>query len=336
MKKTLLLISSLIIISVSCSDKKDDVPATCTDIEIKNDLVQKNVQIQYEYEFKIPEDLWFFKGFNYGIFIKQICENTAKEKIKAYAPLSNIPLTKEEITEYFIGIADLTPPIPQYEYTGLVFDEEWILDTAKFIMKKKVRSYTLIREYERKMADGESGTVKSLVAKYDFSNNPEKEISGLKLLEKDVTTVVPFNNSDNPEFYNNILVNYTVEVIIDYMLKTKTPAYSFMFRDSVKAIPQADIALRLGQETVKEVVIDEESGETDTVLIDRKIELSEIIGFAFIEDWYLDEETMQIYKEVKAIAPVRQYTKIMSNGEYDTGTSIPFCMYFSNYSPEKK
>ena len=80
---------------------------------------------------------------------------------------------------------------------------------------------------------------------------------------------------------------------------------------------------------------EEDSETADTVCIDKEIDLREIIGLAFIEDWYVNDSTMEILKEVKAIAPVRAYYHTTEDNQSELVKSIPFVMYLKNHGKGK-
>jgi hypothetical protein len=250
--------------------------------------------------------------------------------------MSIIALTKQDIQEKFISAAN-----PQGsgfsadEMKYLVFEEDWLLDTSKFIMNKKVTAYTLIREYIRTTRLNPAELTKSMVARYDFSKNKEKDFSKLTLLQKDVAYEVPLVNATNPEWLENIQVKHVINVLLAEALSGNEQAYSFMLRDTLTKLSVLEVKQRLGEETQIITNLDETTGETDSISVEKKIEPSEIVGIAFIEDWYIDKKTMQIYKDVKGIGLVREYTKYLDEQQSELARTIPFVMFFSNHAQGK-
>jgi hypothetical protein len=328
MKKIGFYIICLFITFTSC---KNSDTSTKTNDEFVNALLPNKVSITYEQAMIVPTEYWFFKGIDFPKLVTELQQKTIDGKIIAYSPNSLIPLTKVDIEQKFKSADNFK--IPEFKY--LVFDEEWELDTAKFIMNKKVTSYTLVREYVRDSKYETESVAKSLIAKYDFSKNSPKKFSELQLLAKDVAYEVPLKNEANPEFLENIQVKHVIDVLLAKTLCGNVQAYSFMMRDSLTALPVSDIKLRLGEETESYVNVDETTGEQDTISVDKKIEPSEITGVAFIEDWYIDTKTMQIYKDVKGIALVREYMKYLDANEPEQAKTIPFVMFFKNHPKGK-
>ncbi|HRS19376.1 MAG TPA: hypothetical protein P5243_07720, partial [Bacteroidales bacterium] len=257
-----------------------------------------------------------------------IIENTNKGIITPLFPLSDIPLTKTDISEKLISI-------PKQEIKYLLFDEEWFMDTAAFIMNKNVRSYTLVREYLRKTPFDSEEQSKSLIAKIPCIDTVSKSYKDLELLSKNVAYEVSLVNESNPEYLENIQVKHVMNVIIAKALSGSVPVYSFMLRDTLQLLTKEDVKMRLGELTESYVNVDETTGAEDTVTIEKKIDPSEFTALAFIEDWYINPKTMHIYKDVKGIALVRQYMKQLDGNEPEMVKTIPILMYFSNHTEGK-
>lgn len=328
MKHIYFLIILIVSFFWSCnnSEKSSDNPKAHT-----NHLLPSTVSITYEQSMIVPEEYWFFKGIDFTKLVDEIQKKTISGKLQAFFPLTTIPLTKQDITDKFSNPENFK--IPEIKY--LVFDEEWDLDTSEFVMKKKVNGYTLIREYVRNSRLQTEELTKSMIARYDFSKNPDKKFSSLQLLAKDVAYEVALKNENNPEWLENIQVKHVINVLLSKALSKNTQAYSFMIRDSLTPLTKADLKLRLGEETQSYVNTDEATGEQDTITIDKKIEPSEITGVVFIEDWYIDYNTMQIFKDVKGIGLVREYMKFLDENQPELAKTIPFVMYVSNHQKGK-
>jgi hypothetical protein len=271
----------------------------------ENHLVKQTVDLSYEQSMIVPEEYWFFSGIDFSHFVSQLTQKTLEKKITAYYPLSSIEIMPDDLQKKFAT--------PQNEIQYLVFDEEWVLDTAKFEMKKYVQSYTIVREYIRKTLIETEEPTKSLLAKYIFKNTQNADLKKLTLLKKNVSYEVTLENSDNPEWLENINRKHTLQLVIDCALQQKAKAYSFMLRDSLIELSVSEIKQRLGDENLLYINYDETNGDEDTVSVHKEIDIEEFTGLAFIEDWYIDNNTMQIYKDVKGIAPVRIYQKMLDS-----------------------
>lgn len=75
---------------------------------------------------------------------------------------------------------------------------------------------------------------------------------------------------------------------------------------------------------------DPASGEAKQEIIENKLQIAEIKGVIFIEDWSLDSESGRINKEILGIAPVRYYATGI--GE-EPRKSIVFVCYFTENKP---
>ena len=328
MKKIIYLLLAISMFFFSCkSDKSSDINSN----EITNSLIPNTVSITYEQAMIVPQEYWFFKGIEFNKFIDELRNKTISGKIQPFFPMSTITLTKQDITDKF----ESNENFKLDEIKNLVFEENWNLDSSKFVMTKKVQAYSLVREYTRKTRFATEEQVKAIIARYDFSKNPDKKFSELTLLQKDVAYEVALTNNDNPEWLEGIQVNHVKNVLIQKLISKQVQAYSFMLRDTLTALSYDEVKQRMGEETQTYINIDETTGNEDTVKVDKKIEPSEIVGIAFIEDWYIDNKTMQIYKDVKGIGLVREYTKEMQGQESQIARVIPFFVYFSNHKPNK-
>ena len=291
---------------------------------LRNDLLPTSVGITYEHALEVPQEYFFFKGFGGRMFIETIVAQCVNDTLKVCRPFSTVAYTPDEVRERLPGMKN--------EISHIIFDEEWQLDTAKFEMKKRVRSYTLVREYVRN-----TDTVKYLAATFNAPNAVDVPFEKLTLLARNVAYEVPLVNEESPEWVENMPRKRAVQLIIDKALAGQQ-AYNFMLRDTEKEPLQLDKIKRLlGEETTYEPSYDEldEATGADSVAVSRSIDINEFAGLAFIEDWYYDKATMRLYKDVKGIAPVRVYQKEFAVGVYEPVRTIPFFMYFSNHKGGK-
>ena len=224
------------------------------------------------------------------------------------------------------------------EQKSLLFEEEWAFDSALFLMTKKVTSYSLVREYTRKDEYRGEIPTKSIVARYEFKDTTPSKTKSLKLtlLAKDVSYEVPLVNIENPEFLENIQVNQVVKTIIEKAIGGTVPCYSFNFRDSLQSRGLDEVLESLGKNTYCYTIVNDETGELDSIWVEKDIDYKEIQGLAFIEDWYLNNTTMEIVKEVKGIAPIRQFYHVTDdNTQSELIKTIPFVMYLKNHDKGK-
>lgn len=328
MKKWLFLIIGIACF-LSCKEKQDK---TISEQSLVNNLIAPKACITYEQEMIVPAEYFFFKSIDFRAFVSKLQQKSVQKTITAHIPFSDIACNDEDIQRKFKDEFSID------EFQTMLFDEEWILDTAQFIMKKKVDSYSLVRNYIRHNPYTNTDIpTKSIVAKYDFSKSgfSSPNDKNFKLLQSDVAYEVPLINETNPEFLENIQVKQVVKTIVEKATCGNTPAYSFSFRDSLISKDLKEVTESLGKETICYEEEESETAETDSVCIDKEIDLREIIGLAFIEDWYVNDSTMEILKEVKAIAPVRAYYHTTEDTQSELVKSIPFVMYLKNHDKGK-
>lgn len=323
MKKSLIIFCCFICL-FSCKnqdDKKSDV--------FTNNLISPKSCITYEQEMIVPEEYFFFKTIDFKNFLRSVRQKSLNKQITAYNPFSDMICSDEDLMTKF------QDEFNESEFKTLIFNEEWALDTAQFIMKKKVNSYSLVRQYIRQTEFIGAIQTKSIVATYDFSQTNSTKDKNFRLLANDVAYEVSFVNEDNPEFLEDIQIKQVAKVVVEKAICGNVDCYSFAYRDTLLPRELDEVKISLGKETICYDNENDETLETDTLCIDKEIDLKEITGLAFIEDWYLNDSTMEIYKEVKAIAPVRTYYHDTEDTQSELVKSIPFVMYLKNHDKGK-
>ncbi len=279
----------------------------------------------------VPEEYFFFKSIDFQSFLQKIRQKSMKQEIVAYMPFSDIVCNDEDLQLKFNDEFNAS------EFKTMLFNEEWALDTAQFIMKKKVNSYSLVRQYTRESEYVGSVQTKSIVVRYNFTNTPQPTTKdpNFRILAKDVAYEVSLVNEENPEFLDDIQVKQVAKTIVEKAICGNVESYSFAYRDSLLLKDLDEVKSSLGKETICYNVEDDENSSEDTICIDKEIDLKEITGLAFIEDWYINDSTMEILKDVKAIAPVRTYYHSIDNTQSELVKSIPFVMYLKNHDKGK-
>ena len=336
MKKISFSILSVIIftsIFIACNNSKTKQSQDNT--VLTNHLVQNNIRVSYEYALYVPEEYWFMKGIPAQEFITQLYKKTAEGSVPVYLPLSNTPYPPHDAKLYFSKQENGSYGIPIEEITNIVFTEEWILDTALFLMEKRVVEYSLVRQQTKETAEGKTEHVKTLIATYRFPDQTAKSFSDLQALDSDITYEVPLDNPIVSDWLEQIPVPHVVQVILDKILDGTQPTYSFMVRDTLIELTNKEVREKLGEQIYSEVYYDEETNQEEIISDTLSIDYSECKGFAFIEDWFIDTNTMCIYKKVSGIAPVREYAKILDQEDYELVRTIPCLTFFSDYSLTK-
>lgn len=305
---------------VACNSSREsvkhDTPA--------NALLPSTVSLSYLHTVDVPEEYSFFlKGIDYEKFAGEVFQKVKSGSIQPLYPFTAEPMPTDDIENKVLATK-------AHDCKEILFEEQWFLDAATFEMYKTISSYTLVKEQERFAANNSSELMKIPVCKIVQTELPDK--SKLKLLEKNVAYEVPLYNKDNPEFLENIMPKHVLNVFLEKALSESVPVYSFMLRDSLIALTIDDVKFRLGEGVELVAEYDSETGEEDTLRYEKKIDPQELSGLAFIEDWYIDETSMAIYKDVKAVALVREYYKFLDQNDPELVKVIPFMMFFSSHT----
>ncbi|MCL2327045.1 MAG: hypothetical protein FWC39_00885 [Bacteroidetes bacterium] len=307
----------------SCNQGEERDKQTQSSV-FRNDLLPTSVSIMYEHALEVPKEYPYFKGFGGQMFIETLVAQSIKGTLKVCYPSSTVAFTPEEVKEQLLSVKN--------EISHMVFDEEWQLDTAKFEMKKYVRSYTLVRKYVHN-----TDTIESRVATFNAPDSVDMPFENLTLLARNVAYEVSLVNERSPDWVENMPRKRVVQLIIDKALNGQQ-AYSFVFRETLEPLSLDEVRQRLGEETIYVLDYDDLGETVDSAAVNHPINpinINEFVGFAFIEDWYYDRATMRIYKDVKGIAPIRVYQKMLNIGDYETTRSVPFLLYFSNHKEGK-
>jgi len=331
MKKQILFLSIGLLALASCKNDTTSNLDSCCKAKT-NDLIQKDVSIITNYDlYTNDQNSEMFTEINQIEFLNKLYTKAGSGHIKSYSPFTTQELSPQAVQEFFVGIPDAAAPYPKEEIKSLIFDEEWVLDTAAFTMSKRVKNYTLVREYFKTDNDGAKVLNKTLVATYDFSNDTVKDLKDLTLLAKDVAYEVSFEEFGITGSLANFPIQHAREVITKKMLANTEQAYDFYkFTSKLDSVSPSEVQRRLGYQEYY-TQYENEDGTIDSVFEVTNVDFTEISGFAFVEDWYIDESTMQIVKDIKAIAPVRDFYKMYGEGMIDRTKTIPFLMFFSNH-----
>lgn len=245
----------------------------------------------------------------------------------------------------------ITNKIDTNEINGIVFYDKWIFDEKKFKMYKTVSAYSPIRSYFRPDDPAEIMPIYKLIAWLIFEpykNKKEKKTieKRMKLFNK--VTYEYYINNIELEIYriNNDIIqdlhleqnlekqgcvywtSFTKEkfkhLIIDDVIKGKREGFDFQTR---KLLEIDKCKERIGIYIDSVYVPDIETGELTINTYERELDYSEINSFIFIENWYIDEISLRIKKEVTAVAPVRTY---YSDDDFDQNKPIKIIPFFIN------
>ncbi|HBF87566.1 MAG TPA: hypothetical protein DDX39_02900 [Bacteroidales bacterium] len=148
-----------------------------------------------------------------------------------------------------------------------------------------------------------------LAEKLSYSISLEEQVNALPIL----------SDFDSKSFTDNILSK---------IKENKIQAYKFSLNEKFP-ISFANIEEAFGAGKHKTFTIDSETGDSIEIIVEHEIRSEEIKDFIFIENWFLNEDNLQIIKNVTGIVTVRTVFEISdSTTEYKEYS--PFMVYFND------
>jgi hypothetical protein len=228
---------------------------------------------------------------------------------------------------------------------GLHFIEDWIFDAQNFKMTKKVVAYEPIR-LEYPDGNGEQLRVRlpfRIVDTLGKMDNRKKIFIGNVSSEFYIDNENRFWDSYEliykqffgetqgrygfPEiwgcpFWNSLTRNYLINQVCLSAIEGKRQAFDF---ESGQLLDPDEISKRIIGLPDTLQILNAETGEPELRVVSRSFSPEMINSFIFIEDWYIDPESLVIEKVVKGIAPVLY--KLKDDGQ--VRKQIPFFVNFS-------
>jgi len=223
-----------------------------------------------------------------------------------------------EISENVFIDTLISTPAKVEQVEGLFFKENWIFDADNFSFTKQISEYLPVREYYKMLFDGTEKPVnksKQLVFKVINDNNSKN----FEKIASDVTTAFYFD-AETPNLINGLDVLRFSNYLLDYAYKNKKDVYDI--NEGTKlSFDDIEYALGAGSDTVQMEI---SPGNFKETVLEYEPDASEIIGVVFVENWYLDKQTLSFKKEVTGIAPIRRFNDVDPEGESFTKTTIPY------------
>lgn len=254
----------------------------------------------------------------------------------------------EEFTETIIQ-----NKIDTTEINGIIFYDKWIFDENKFKMYKEVTAFSPVRNYFRPDDLGKIMPLYKLVAWFVFEPYKNKKemknsVKRMKLISE-VTYEYYINNVEleiyrinedlmqglqleknlkkqGCEYWTSYAKEKFKHLIIDDVISRKRKGFDFQ---TLKLLETEKCKKRIGIFTDSIYSPNIETGEFTVNTFERQLDYSEIKSFIFIENWYVDEITLRIKKEVLGVAPVRTYYKEDDYNSEKPQKIIPFVVYFN-------
>ena len=276
--------------------------------------------------------------------------NIMEEKVKR-----EIPEIKEYLGEtVHDGIKTEFDP---RQLIGIKFIEEWKVKTEPFSFEKKVFAYAPIRYY---FPDDDSNFVKphfrlpffiidtllkkkeinksdkrmvlfnQIAYEYFFYSNYlppldlNKALSVCDSVKENVNseqfTLIKYGS----EYLNEIGIYRFMELLFKKARTGEIHSYDFV---TDQKLSQDEIKANLGY-TEKRKIENVETGLYEDRIIETIYDIWEYKSVIFLEKWYMDSETLRMYKKVVGIAPVRYYYRENDENKTEPVRRIAFKIYF--------
>jgi len=238
-------------------------------------------------------------SLNRDAFLNRAFKNALTKVVPVYkiGPLNfenveNLELTPSDYIQQHMGYTDdwKGKEMPTNEIKEIVFYEKWFFDKEKLKLSKDVIGWCPVRLWK---GNGKEG--KKLI----FYAYPKVKVKGIKIAEN-IKYEVPWTfeyPTTNVGFDKSNFLTY----IIDGIKSGKFIAYDpiYLVDKSKRKFSVEDLTKYIGQ-------------NLNPGLIDFYLK-----SILFEEDWYFDEKTLSIQKDVKSIAFV-QYQEPKKPGDSDT------------------
>ncbi|MCD4794317.1 MAG: hypothetical protein K8R54_13865 [Bacteroidales bacterium] len=297
------------------------------------------------FEDYIPYENYLYKNLT---AVKYSTEDIRKQLGEYTDTIMTFDQDIEEFTETIIQ-----NEIDTNEINGIIFYDKWIFDENKFKMFKEVTAFSPVRNYFRPDDLGKIMPLYKLVAWFVFEPYKNKKemknsVKRMKLFNK-VTYEYYINNVElemyriNDDIIQGLQLEECLEkqgcaywtshtkekfkhLIIDDVISGKRKGFDF---HTLKLLETEKCKKRIGIFTDSIYSPNIETGEFTVNIFERQLDYSEIKSFIFIENWYVDEITLRIKKEVLGVAPVRTYYKEDDYNLEKPQKIIPFVVFFN-------
>lgn len=214
------------------------------------------------------------------------------------------------------------------EIKEIGFAEEWKLTDSSFILEKNILEYCFVREYKTENNQLRKLITFSIRPQLDTIINQQWELLGSKISEifiealafseaMEVYEVSKENweagnalfNDRNP-FWNFYTYKKLVNGLVENVKSGKVAAVDLKTK---KILSFSDIEERMG---IVDMMISytDENGEMITQNFKPELNTSDIKSLIFVEEWYIEKNSLALKKKIKGIAPVH-YLSNLENGE---------------------
>lgn len=199
-------------------------------------------------------------------------------------------------------------------FERVLFHENWELSQDFSRFTKKTLGWFPVEEYT--VEEGQD------MKKLSFYVIPEKQTKGKKIGQDIFTEFYLFNQKDNYFSHFSHIRGFDhlsfVEKVLEGIDNGTIDAYDPIYMvDKTKRTFTIDSIYDYALAPPQKVKVREKDGSIgERIYTDQLNPREEITSVLFHEDWYFDEETLSIYKDVKALGFIRNKTGVYENSDY--------------------
>jgi len=313
------------------------------DKSLTNDLIPNEIQVKYESLIKLPESSEIFSSLDKTDFTSKLISTTLADKITVYDPFDTAKvLSKDEIKavigswqDTVVGVneklGDTALIIRQFgfdknELTKLLFTENWHFNSHTFTLTKTVKSWCPVKVYYKEDDTAKTDQLKKML--FLVKQKTGEKHGKRTLIKENVTTEFSLYNETVPEWLADLNPKRFMNILLENVIRKKVIAYDFF--DQKKKLSIEEVKTNMGECTKLYSVENPKTDSYDTLRINSKMDLDEVKSIIFVEDWYIDWETLAICKTVKSIAPVRVYTSSHNGEDDEIEKKIAFIVHLNN------
>ena len=333
------LILALLVVSLfSCNQEKETNTTETNQQTSSNVLLYNKVIVKQEVNLYPEFNQEWVASLTKSDLINKIREG-AKEGKTVYDFDGKEKMNIDEVTASIFFIVDtvfveqdngdietkiIKTEFPKEQFKALFFVENWSVDEGFTYFNKDMLKYTLIREAITHQKKNDSITRSDTMRYITITVVNDYNDDGFKPLAQNVRSEFYFKQ-DDPSFIRGFNEENFTQLFLNSVLSGKKKAYSF---DDINTILSVDEIKQVIGVTVDTMFVENEDASMDTVIVQNEADPESIIGLIFIEDWFYNEQTMVIEKEVKGIAPIWYNVIITSDGQSYETKQIPFLIKF--------
>jgi len=297
-------LSILIILGflTACNNESDPVKKIILNLNSENDLLPKKVYVNYEVntvEQNFPE---WLQGVDTAL-MHHLTENVLNSEQTVYSPMIQYTgLSTEIIDRKEIGEA-LNVPNP-LGVSALYFIESWFFNQVSYQFRKELETWSPVFLFHK---IHKKDTVLGKKLLFDL-----KCVGGTasKLLAKNITYEVSLN-PESPNYINFAPVNFA-QLILNSVLTGEKIIVNYL--DSTN-ISIDEVKILMGKVSDTLLVVDPNTGDETFEIHNQAEQFDRILGYIFVEDWFVNPDTYVITKTVKSIAPVYYGSRLLENGK---------------------